>query len=449
MRIRVAVLLAVALSACAPPARHFPPADELRALIEARVQKRQAVGLALGVIEADGSATVVFAGSAGAGARPLGPRTGFEIGSVTKTFTGALLVDMARTGEVRISDPVARHLPDSVRVAREITLLGLATHHSGLPAMPDNMAPADHTNPYADYSVGQMYAFLSGQPVDTNPSYQYSNIGFGLLGHALARAAGTSYEQLARERLLAPLGMSQTSIALRGELGEHMAKGHNRRGGAVPYWDLPTLAGAGAFRSNMTDMMAYLAANLREPASDLERSMHATHRLQHTVSDSTGMGIAWQLRTVGGRRIVWKDGGTAGFQTFVGFDPERRVGVVVLANSALEVDDIGFHLIDRGLPLVEPPSIPRRIELPASVLRAYAGEYEYGPGASVVVTLENGRLFAQDTGDHRYPIFAETRTRFFYDVADAWITFVRDGEGAVTGLVFSQNGDEKPARKVR
>jgi CubicO group peptidase (beta-lactamase class C family) len=344
---------------------------------------------------------------------------------------------------------VARYLPDSVRVPREITLLGLATHHSGLSAMPDNMEPADYTNPYADYSVARMYAFLSGHPIDANPSYQYSNIGYGVLGHALARAAGTSYEQLVRERLLAPLRMSRTSIELRGELAENMAKGHNRRGGVVPYWDLPTLAGAGAFRSNIGDMMTYLAANLREPATGLERAMRTTHRLQRTVSDSTGIGVGWQIRTVGGRRIVWKDGGTAGFQTFVGFDPERRVGVVVLGNSALEVDDIGFHLIDRDLPLIDPPAIPRRMELPASVLRAYTGEYAFSPDLSVVVTLENGELFAQDTGDRKYPIFAESDTRFFYDVADAWITFARDESGAVTGLVFTQAGDEKPARKVR
>jgi len=285
-----------------------------------------------------------------------------------KTFTGVLLAEMVRTGDVRYDDPVARYLPAGVRVpalnGREITLLDLATHHSGLPAMPDNMAPADPYNPYADYSVAQMYAFLSGftPEREAGAAYQYSNIGFGLLGHALGRAAGSGYDELVRERILGPLRMDGTAIGLRGEL---MVKGHNKQGEIVPYWDLPTLAAAGAYRSNLNDLIVFLAANLRAPKRELERSLRATRRVQRTVTDTVAnriaidaMGIGWQIRSRGGSSIVWKDGGTAGFQTFIGFDPERRVGVVVLSNTAIEVDDIGFHLLDPGSPLGAPLPMP-------------------------------------------------------------------------------------------
>jgi CubicO group peptidase (beta-lactamase class C family) len=371
VRRRVLVLAAGLLSACTPPERHFPAERELTALLETRVRERRSVGIAVGVLEADGSVTTAFAGDAGEGARPLGAGSGFEIGSITKTFTGILLAEMVRTGDVRYDDPVSRYLPQGVRVpslnGREITLLDLATHHSGLPAMPDNMDPADPSNPYADYSVAQMYAFLAGfRPErEAGAAYQYSNIGFGLLGHALARAAGSGYDELVRERILAPLRLEGTAIELRGELGERMAKGHNRQGDIVPYWDLPTLAGAGAYRSNLDDLMRFLAANLRATDSDLERSIRATHKVQRTVSDTTAnrigihaMGMGWQIRSRGDARIVWKDGGTAGFQTFIGFDPERRIGVVVLSNTAIEVDDIGFHLLDPGSPLGAPPPMP-------------------------------------------------------------------------------------------
>jgi CubicO group peptidase (beta-lactamase class C family) len=365
---RGALLLAGLLSACTPPERHFPAEPELTALLETRVRERRAVGIAVGVLEADGSATMAFAGSAGVGARPLGRRSGFEIGSITKTFTGVLLAEMVRAGEVRYDDPVSRYLPGGVRVpslkGREITLLDLATHHSGLPGVPDNMTPADPYNPYADYSVAQMYAFLSGftPEREAGAAYQYSNIGFGLLGHALSRAAGSGYDELVRERILGPLRMDGTAIGLRGEL---MVKGHDKQGEIVPYWDLPTLAGAGAFRSNLDDLMRFLAASLRAPKTELERSIRATHTAQRTVTDTTAnrigisaMGIGWQIRSRGGSSVVWKDGGTAGFQTFIGFDPERRIGVVVLSNTNIEVDDIGFHLLDPSSPLGAPPPMP-------------------------------------------------------------------------------------------
>jgi CubicO group peptidase (beta-lactamase class C family) len=368
---RGAVLAVGLLCACTPPERHFPAERELTALLEARVRDGRAVGIAVGVLEADGSTTLAFAGSAGEGARPLGGRSGFEIGSITKTFTGILLAEMVRSGEVRYGDPVSRYLPAGVRVpsvnGREVTLLELSTHHSGLPTMPDNMDPADPSNPYADYSVAQMYAFLSGsRDRETGAAYHYSNIGYGLLGHALARAANSEYDRLVRERILAPLRMDGTAIELRGGLGEWMVKGHNKQREIVPYWDLPTLAAAGAYRSNLDDLMLFLAANVRAPKSDLERSIRATHKVQRTVSDTTanrigihGMGMGWQIRSRGGSSIVWKDGGTAGFQTFIGFDPVRRIGVVVLSNTNIEVDDIGFHLLDPGTPLGAPPPMPR------------------------------------------------------------------------------------------
>jgi CubicO group peptidase (beta-lactamase class C family) len=356
---RRALLLVALLSACTTPERHFPAEPELTALLETRVRERRAVGIAVGVLEADGSATMAFAGSAGEGAPPLGGRSGFEIGSITKAFTGILLAEMVRTGEVRYGDPVSRYLPAGLRVpavnGREITLLDLATHHSGLPVVPDDMDPADPYNPYADYSVAQMYAFLSGFRPDSGAGagYRYSNVGFGLLGHALARAAKSEFDPLVRERILAPLRMEGTAIELRGGLGEWMVKGHNEEGEIVPYWDLPTLAGAGAYRSNMDDLMRFLAANVRTPKTGLERSMRATHRAQRTVTDTTAnrigihaMGTGWQIRSRGGSSIVWKDGGTAGFQTFIGFDPERRVGVVVLSNANIEVDDLAFGLLD-------------------------------------------------------------------------------------------------------
>ena len=371
-RIPLGVLAAIMASVLAPAraAAQFPVDHELRALLQSRVDEGRAVGIVLGLRQADGTTRVVSAGSAGEGARPLGPRTVFEIGSITKVFTGTLLADMARRGEVGLADPVARYLPDHVRVpsraGAEITLLDLATHHSGLPRMPTNFEPADRANPYADYSAERLYAFLSGFELerDIGSEYEYSNLGVGLLGHALSRAAGVPFETLVQQRILVPLGMNSTGFQPGGEMLEWMARVHNSRGTPVALWDVDALAGAGGLRSNVVDMLRFLDANVGEPASELEEAMRAAHapRPGTSVSDGSAeqaFGLNWAILSVEGTITVLHGGGTAGFRSFLGFDPQRRTGLVVWANSSHRVDDIGRHLLNPAMPLT--PSRKRAI----------------------------------------------------------------------------------------
>ncbi len=366
MRIRITlVLFATALLLPgAVGAQHFPSDDDLTALIRSRVEEDRAVGIVLGVLEADGSRRIVWYGDAGPTARPLGARSLFEIGSITKVFTATLLGDMVARGEVALSDPVSDHLPDRVtmpsRGGREITLLDLSTHHSALPRLPDNMSPANRANPYADYTVEQMYAFLSGHELrrDIGSEFEYSNLAVGLLGHVLARVGGGSYEDVVRERVLEPLGMNMTGITLEGDMRDWMAEGHNQGGDVAPLWDLPTLAGAGALRSDIEDMLTFLDANTGPPESRLERTMRANHEVRESMNAQTGVGLNWLVQSVGEEKIVWHNGGTAGFRTFIGFDPEKGVGAVVLTNSGYSADDIGMHLINPEVPLTPAPVAP-------------------------------------------------------------------------------------------
>lgn len=376
---------AACLIPMAAAAQHFPSNEELTELIQARVDEGRGVGIVVGVRDRDGSTRIVSYGTAGPNARLLGERTVFEIGSITKAFTGILLADMVARGEVSLADPVAMYLPDDVtmpsRAGREITLLDLSTQHSALPRLPDNIRPADLSNPYVDYTTQQMYAFLSGHELqrDIGSQYEYSNLGVGLLGHVLARAAGGTYEEVIRERVLEPLGMSSSGITLRGDLRDWIADGHNAQGEVVPLWDMPTLAGAGALRSSMQDMLTFLEANLGEPESQLERSMRASHQVREVISPDMSIGMNWHVRSVGDARIVWHNGGTGGFRTFVGFDPDVGVGAIVLTNSEHGADDIGFHLINSELPLTPAPT-PREgrveIEVDSEILATHAGEHE-------------------------------------------------------------------------
>jgi len=436
-------------------AQHFPPTEQLRSIIQSRVDEGRAVGIVLGVMEADGSTRVISAGEAGPVAHQLGERSVFEIGSITKVFTGILLADMVQRGEVTLNDPVSKYLPTDVtmpsRNGREITLLDLSTHRSALPRLPSNMAPRDASNPYADYTVDQLYAFLSSHELrrDIGSQYEYSNLAVGLLGHVLARVAGMSYEDLVRSRILTPLGMTMSGITLTPEMQDWMVAGHNQEGAVVPLWDLPTLAAAGALRSNMLDMFRFLAANIGPPAGDAEQAMRASHIPHTEAGPQMQVGLNWHIQSVGEKRIVWHNGGTGGFRTFIGFDPDERVGVVVLTNSAHGADDIGFHLINTAIPLTEPPRERTAVEVDVEILATYVGEYEVAPNLSFVITLEDDGLHVQPTGQNKAPIFPESETEFFFSVVDAQITFQRDDTGKVTGLVLHQGGQNVPGRKVK
>ena len=456
-----AALAAVALMVSAPApaaAQHFPADAEIQALLDARVASGGAVGIALGLLEADGSRRTIVAGSAGAERPPLGPNTLFEIGSITKVFTGTLLADMARRGEVSLDDPVQKYLPTGVtmptRGGAEITLEHLATHHSGLPRLPGNMAPADMSDPYADYTAEMLYSFLSTYelPRDIGAEAEYSNLAVGLLGHVLSQHLGTSYEGAVRDRILAPLGMDGTGIELTPDMQEVTAEGHDGGGDPVPLWDVGTLAGAGGLRSNLEDMLRFLAANVGEPSTELERSMREAHTVRESMAESMHVGLNWITRTTGEQRIVWHNGGTAGFRTFIGFDPDAEVGVVLLTNSGIGADDIGFNLLNPEIPLAPPPVPPfwnrEAVDVAESTLERYVGRYRLTPQLVATFEFVGGRLQTQLTGQPSFFAYPASETRFFLRAVEAEIEFQVDESGNVTGLVLHQGGREMPADKI-
>jgi serine-type D-Ala-D-Ala carboxypeptidase/endopeptidase len=431
---------------------------EIEALIRSRVEEGRAVGIVIGVLEADGSTRVASYGEAGPGAEPLTSRSVFEIGSITKVFTGTLLADMVARGEVSLGDPVVEYLPKGVtmpaRAGREISLVDLATHRSGLPRLPDNLVPRDMSNPYADYTFALMYEFLSEHELrrDIGSEFEYSNLGVGLLGHVLARHAETDYETLVRERVFEPLGMSMSTITLSGDQRALMVRGHDAQGTVTSLWDIPTMSGAGAIRSNMDDMLVFLAKNVGTPSTDVERSMRAAHETREVMNSDMDIGLNWITRRVDEDKIIWHNGGTGGFRSFIGFDPDREIGVVVLANSGHGADDIGMHLINPSVPLApapEPPEARTEVAVAQSVLENYVGEYELAPNFSITVSHQGEGLMLQATGQPSFPIFAESETEFFLKVIDGQITFVLREDGVVTGMILRQGGADQSARKVR
>ncbi|HEU4560833.1 MAG TPA: serine hydrolase domain-containing protein [Longimicrobium sp.] len=360
LRAAAAALLLAALPA-APAALGAqwaaPPADTLARLLAERIESGGAAGVVLGVVER-GWPRVVAAGRRGGEGTPgVDARTVFEIGSVSKVLTTTLLAEMAVRGEVALDEPIRNFLPDSVRApsrgGREITLLDLATATSGLPRLPGNLAPADFRNPYAGYEARDLYAFLAGYtlPRDPGAAYEYSNLGMGLLGHLLALRAGKEYEALVIERILAPLGMRDTRLVLTASMRERLAAGHGAGLEPVGGWDFAVLAGAGGWRSTAEDMLRFLAAQLSPPPGPLGRAIAMTQEPRRPAGPpgDSRIGLGWHVLERNGRAIVWHNGQTGGYHAFLGFEPASGANVLVLANTAADLDDLGLRLLAPGL----------------------------------------------------------------------------------------------------
>ncbi|MBI2431887.1 MAG: beta-lactamase family protein [Candidatus Hydrogenedentes bacterium] len=372
------------------------------------MQSKRSAGLAVGVI-ADGEVFSFFHGSNGRdGSATPDENCIFEVGSITKVFTATLLADMHLRKEVHLDDPVNKYLPASAKLPSrggvDVTLRHLATHTSGLPRLPENLSGTNFNaaNPYAHYTEEDLYVCLAKTRLTSKPGTKsnYSNLGFGLLGHVLAKAAGTDFETLIKQRICKPLGLIDTTIHLSQEQQQRLAAGHSG-GKRVLNWDLAALAGAGALRSSLRDMLRFLRANLEPSSTPLEAALNFAHEIQTerkyrfyrdfgcvaplVVAGLSGVFVwrsfglpvwarvttilaipavmfyFWPLglstMTLGwhvddllcDKPVLWHNGGTGGYASYMAFLREPPHGVIVLANSDQEPDSVARKLL-QGLP---------------------------------------------------------------------------------------------------
>jgi D-alanyl-D-alanine-carboxypeptidase/D-alanyl-D-alanine-endopeptidase len=410
--------------------------------VEKAAQDRIAAGihqtLVFGVVDGDNSAVVAF-GTLDDGKAPDGD-TVYEIGSITKTFTATLLAQAVLAGRVTLDTPVAQLLPGfkiPSRGDKEITLGELGTQHSALPRLPSNLLPKDGADPYADYDAAKLKAFLAGYelPRDPGADYEYSNLGFGLLGYALAQSEHTSWDALTSEKLLKPLGMTMSGTVLSDAMRARLASGHDSLGNAMKNWDFDAMAGAGAIRSTANDMLRYLKANMGIDPSPLAAAMRLAQAPLSDVSKTNRIGLAWMTSRTG---IIWHNGQTGGYRSYLGFTADRQHGVVILSNTAVDTDDLGFATLNPRVPLAPTYKV---IVLPTASLDEYVGTYKLADKFLLRVFRVNDELFVRATGQGPIPIFPSAPNEFFAKAVRASASFTRDPNGVVTGLVLHQNGD--------
>ena len=421
-----------------------PPGQEIRTLLAERME-RNGVGVVVGIIDPRGRRVITYGRRSAIDDRPLDGDTVFQLGSVTKGITTLLLADMVTRGEVRLDDPAAAYLPDGVGMPNRgcpITLRDLATHMSGLPAMPTNFDLRGDPDPYEAYSVEQLHEFLSSYTPERKPGVRavYSNLGVALLGRLLANRARTDYEPLLKERVLEPLGMDSTSIALDEDQRRRLAPGHDTYLEPVRTWEMTTLPASGSLRTTANDMLNLIAAYLGYEETPLQSAMNLQLR-KHGPQNDRMRALGWGIGSDG---TVRHAGGKQGYRSGVAFNRGTGIGAVVLANARTDDRpiDLALHLVT-GKPLEPAPAAPkrkRRLELPHAVLDRYAGRYLLPDGRELEVARNGSRLVVRYPS-HAVLEFVATGPRdFFYNAGNDDITFELGPAARVTGLILYGDG---------
>ena len=278
----------------------------------------------------------------------------FEIGSLSKALTGLLYADAVERGVVRPTTLLGDVLPLSDCDAARVTLGSLATHASGLPRLPQGSQTITKTlelwmrgtNPYGE-TLAQLLDQAARTPVGHVGQHACSNLGFELLGHALAVASGTTYPQLLADRLTAPLGMASTYVvASLDDIRPHAIRGRSRSGRARESWIGEALAPAGGIRSTAGDLATLTEALIARTAPGVT----ALDPVERFAGPAVRIGAAWMVLGRKGRDITWHDGQTGGFATWWGLDRAAGTGVVILSGTAANIDRHGFELLEAVTP---------------------------------------------------------------------------------------------------
>jgi CubicO group peptidase (beta-lactamase class C family) len=276
----------------------------------------------------------------------------FEIGSITKTFTSILLAWYANAGKLKLTDPITKYLPDSVKTnasLQEITLLMLCNHTSGLPRLPENLETrgSDPLNPYKGYTKEQLFTYLkswhgNGTPGET---YAYSNLAVGLLGTLLEKISGKPFEQMVKEIICDPLNMSSTLQHTDILSAARLVTEYDDDGVQTQLWDFDALSAQGALRSTVHDLMVYAQAYMYPAETPLGKAILLTRQL--TFSKDVRVAMGWHIIKVNHTDYYFHNGGTYGSSSFLAWNVAKNLAVVVLSNSGASVDGVGTAILEK------------------------------------------------------------------------------------------------------
>ena len=453
-------LALVVLAACSAPAKPVPkptlPADSdpdgphrdvIATQVKPFIDGEVVAGMVVGVI--DRGKSEIYGFGTGPGGKPPNGRTLFDLGSLTKVYTGLMLADAVQRREVDLDAPIADLMPPGVTIPTSdkvaITAKHLALHSSGLPPMPPSLiARKPPPDPFAGYTEDAFYQDLIGTQLLQPPGSQIllSYYGTGLLGFALGRKVGGGYTAAITSRVLAPLELKDTVITLPGGVSARRAIGTDEDLKPRSRWTWGALVGAGGLISTVRDQLKLVEAEI-DATTGSRGPLRAAMRLtQEPQLDQPGEneGIGWMIDSAG---RLWHEGTTGGFRAFVAFDPKTKRGVVILASTESSlVDILGRTLFDALEGNAKPPAPAPT----ADVLATYAGNYDFS-GTKLHVVADGKRLYLEGPGEPRHRMVPFGERTFWIEALQSAAKFEVDGD-TVRGLVFRTGGKQLNASRI-
>ncbi|RZN84027.1 MAG: serine hydrolase [Winogradskyella sp.] len=429
--------------------------DDIKVYIKSMVDEGHVPSISMAYMEGDVVKNLNYGKTKLENGSDVNEHSVYEIGSISKVFTCIILADEVLKGNMNLDDPISKYLSKDFKAIkgnnREITLKDLATHTSGLPRMPSNFNPKDPENPFADYTVKELYEFLNSYELtrDVGVQYEYSNLAMGLLGHILELHTGKSYADLVKERITNPLGMKSTGIVINDDMKSNLAYGYNAELKITKNWDLNVLSGAGAIKSTSRDMIKFFNANVTKNDSDLYKAMALSHQIAYEdLTNNLRIGLGWHYNADG--TIIWHNGGTGGYKSFGGFVKGTDKAVIIFTNSVHGLDLVGVKQLGMNVELKLPVKreFPDIVNVSEDILETYVGKYELAPNFYITIKLDNKQLSAQATGQQEFEIYPSAENEFFLKVVEANITFNKNNLGIVESMTLHQGGQNLPGKKV-
>jgi CubicO group peptidase (beta-lactamase class C family) len=316
------------------------------------IQKANTVGLSIGILK-NGKISYYEYGETtrGNGKLPTGS-TLFEIGSITKTFTSTLLAYYVNEGRLKLVDPITKYLPDSVatnKALHAITLQDLSNHTSGLPSLPTDFFAhvTDTLNPYKGYTKSLLFAYLKTCTLNNQPGekYAYSNMAVGLLGIILEHISGKTYEQMVTEIITQPLQMNSTVQHITPLLKPRFVSVYSEDGKQTEAWDFSALAPCGSLKSTVNNLLVFAKANMATGNTKLAKAIELTHQV--TFDKDVKVCLAWHIIKVDGVEYYFHNGGTYGSSSFLAFNKEKNIAIVILSNCGESVDRVGVNILKK------------------------------------------------------------------------------------------------------
>jgi CubicO group peptidase (beta-lactamase class C family) len=375
------------------------------------------------------------------------PSTKFRLGSITKQFTAACILLLEERGKLKVEDPVKKYMPDAPAAWDKMTIFNLLTHTSGIPSFTG--FPDYHSTEAIATTPELLVARFRDKPLEFQPGekWNYSNSGYVLLGYLIEKISQQSYRQFVQENIFNPLGMKDSGYDSNSEIILHRASGYTPGPKGMTnagYIDMTIPLSAGALYSTTEDLVRWeqglMGGKLLSPTS--LKKMTTPFKNDYAF----GLGV----HTANGHRLIDHGGGIEGFNTFLAYYPEDKLTVVVLANlNGQAPDAIASKLaaVAHG-EIVVLPSERKEVTVSPAILAKYVGTYELMPDFDIVVTLEGGQLMTQATGQAKFPLFAESETKFFLKVVDAEVEFFKNDKGGeVIYIILHQGGQDMKGTK--